>query len=192
MAEKRKRAATSPASAKTPRAPKRRGARTAGGKKGSPQVLAEASITAQEGLRERTEAGHRAAGRTPPSEKTTARTSGPTRIVDDSIRSWSSTLTEDEKLLQAGSDREDFTRTDPWRVLRIMGEFIEGFDNLAHVRRGVSIFGSARTHPDDPQYTAAQEVARLLAEAGFAIITGAGPGIMEAANKGAKLGGGAS
>ena len=107
------------------------------------------------------------------------------QLVDDAI-------TEDEKLLQTGSDRDDFTRTDPWRVMRIMGEFIEGFDNLANIERGVSIFGSARTHPDDPQYQAAQEVARLLAEAGFAIITGAGPGIMEAANKGAKLGGGRS
>ena len=192
MAEKRKRVAGAPATAKTPRPPQRKPARTAGGKKGSPQVLAEASITAQEGLRERTEAGHRAAGRTPPSEKTAARTSGPTRIVDDSIRSWSSALTEDEKLLQAGSDREDFTRTDPWRVMRIMGEFIEGFDNLAHITKGVTIFGSARTHPDDPQYKAAEEVARLLAEAGFAIITGAGPGIMEAANKGAREGGGRS
>jgi uncharacterized protein (TIGR00730 family) len=76
--------------------------------------------------------------------------------------------------------------------MRITGEFIEGFDNLAHVEKGVSIFGSARTHPDDPQYEAAREVSRLLAEAGFAIITGAGPGIMEAANKGAKEGGGPS
>jgi uncharacterized protein (TIGR00730 family) len=194
MAAKRKRTATAPPPdpAIAPRATKRRGARTAGGKKGSPQVLAEASITAQEGLRERTEAGHRAAGRTPPSERTAARTSGPTRVVDDSIRSWMGPITEDEKLLQSGSDREDFTRTDPWRVLRIMGEFIEGFDNLSNIERGVSIFGSARTHPDDPQYQAAQEVARLLAEAGFAIITGAGPGIMEAANKGARLGGGRS
>jgi uncharacterized protein (TIGR00730 family) len=191
MAEKRKRTAADPVPAKA-RPPKRTAARTAGGKKGSPQVLAEASITAQEGLRERTEAGHRAAGRTPPSEMSPARTSGPARIVDDSIRSWIGPITEDEKLLQAGSDRDDFTRTDPWRVMRIMGEFIEGFDNLAHIERGVSIFGSARTHPDDPQYEAAQEVARLLAEAGFAIITGAGPGIMEAANKGAKLAGGLS
>jgi hypothetical protein len=173
------------------RAAKPKVARTAGGKKASPQVLAEASATAREGTRERTEAGHRMAGRTPPSEKSPARSSGAVRVLDDSIRSYAP-ITEDEKLLQAGSDRDDFTRTDPWRVLRIMGEFIEGFDNLAHVRRGVSIFGSARTHPDDPQYTAAQEVARLLAEAGFAIITGAGPGIMEAANKGAKMGGGAS
>jgi len=186
MAEKKKRAA------KVPRAAKPKTARTAGGKRASPEVLAEAEITAQEGLRERTEAGHRAAGRTPPSEKASARSSGDARIVDDSIRSWTGPITEDEKLLQSGSDRDDFTRTDPWRVMRIMGEFIEGFDNLAHVERGVSIFGSARTHPDDPQYEAAQEVARLLAEAGFAIITGAGPGIMEAANKGAKLGGGVS
>src|SRR5215218_10638236 len=104
------------------RVAKSKGARTAGGKKASPKLLAEASITAQEGLRERTEAGHRAAGRTPPSEKTAARTSGPARIVDDSIRSWIGPITEDEKLLQAGSDREDFTRTDPWRVMRIMGE----------------------------------------------------------------------
>src|SRR6476660_2275386 len=182
MAQREKRAAK-PAKQKV--------ARTASGKKASPEVLAEASATARAGMRERTEAGHRMAGRTPPSEKSPARSSGAVKVVDDSIRSYAP-ITEDEKLLQAGSDRDDFTRTDPWRVLRIMGEFIEGFDNLAHVRRGVSIFGSARTHPDDPQYTAAQEVARLLAQAGFAIITGAGPGIMEAANKGAKLGGGAS
>src|SRR3954452_18142122 len=134
---------------KRTRTTKSKSPRTASGRKASPEVLAEASITAQEGLRERTEAGHRAAGRTPPSEKTAARTSGPARIVDDSIRSWASPITEDEKLLQAGSDREDFTRTDPWRVMRIMGEFIEGFDNLANIERGVSIFGSARTHPDD-------------------------------------------
>jgi uncharacterized protein (TIGR00730 family) len=172
---------------------KQTAARTAGGKKPSPQVTAEAEITAGEGLRERTEAGHRAAGRTPPSEKTPVRTSGAKRVIDSDIRNFGPPITEDEKLLQAGSDLSgDFTRTDPWRVMRITGEFIEGFDNLAHVRKGVSIFGSARTHPDDPQYQAAEEVARLLAEAGFAIITGAGPGIMEAANKGAREGGGSS
>jgi uncharacterized protein (TIGR00730 family) len=77
-------------------------------------------------------------------------------------------------------------------VLRIMAEFIEGFDTLASVDKGVTIFGSARVGPDDPHYEAAQETARLLAEAGFAIITGAGPGIMEAANKGARLGKGRS
>jgi len=98
-------------------------------------------------------------------------------------------VTEDEKLLQQTGPRIDFTRTDPWRVLRIMGEFIEGFDTLAPIDKAVTIFGSARIGPDDPHYTAAVETARLLAEAGFAIITGAGPGIMEAGNKGAQLGG---
>jgi uncharacterized protein (TIGR00730 family) len=76
--------------------------------------------------------------------------------------------------------------------MRIMGEFIEGFDTLAPIEKAVTIFGSARIGPDDPHYDAAVETARLLAEAGFAIITGAGPGIMEAGNKGAQLGGGRS
>ena len=170
----------------------RRSPRTASGKRSDPQLMAEAALEAQEYLRERTEAGHRAAGRTPPSERTTARASGATRMIDDSIRNFVGPVTEDEKLLQAPSEAADFTRTDPWRVLRIMGEFIEGFDNLATVTKGVTIFGSARTDPSDPQYEAAQETARLLAEAGFAIITGAGPGIMEAANKGARMAGGRS
>jgi uncharacterized protein (TIGR00730 family) len=170
----------------------RRSPRTASGKRSDPQLLAEAALEAQEYLRERTEAGHRAAGRTPPSERTAARASGASRIIDDSIRSFIGPVTEDEKLLQTSKEAGDFTRTDPWRVLRIMGEFIEGFDNLATVTKGVTIFGSARTHPDDPQYQAAQETARLLAEQGFAIITGAGPGIMEAANKGARVAGGRS
>ncbi len=155
-------------------------------------MLARASDTALEDYRERNEDGHRMAGRTPPSEKSAQRSAGAARVVDESIRDYAGPVTEDEKLLQASSDQRDFTRSDPWRVMRIMGEFIEGFDVLAHVERGVSIFGSARTHPDDPQYKAAEEVARLLAEAGFAIITGAGPGIMEAANKGAKAAGGKS
>ena len=166
--------------------------RTASGKKSDPKLLAEAALGAQEGLRERTEAGHLAAGRTPPSQRTPDRSTGATRVIDDAIRSDVGPITEDQKLLQTPSDTKDFTRTDPWRVLRIMGEFIEGFDNLADVRKGVTIFGSARTHPEDPQYKAAEETARLLAEAGFAIITGAGPGIMEAANRGARQGGGRS
>ena len=164
---------------------RRKSPRTASGKRSDPQLLAAAALEAQEYLRERTEAGHRAAGRTPPSEKTPARASGATRIIDDSIRSFVGPVTEDEKLLQQPTEAADFTRTDPWRVMRIMGEFIEGFDTLATVTKGVTIFGSARTHPDDPQYQLAQETARLLAEQGFAIITGAGPGIMEGRPSGA-------
>lgn len=83
----------------------------------------------------------------------------------------------------------DFTMTDPWRVFRIMSEFVNGFDVLAHIPPSIAVFGSARTKTDDPFYAAATETARLLAEAGFGIITGGGPGIMEAANKGAQEGG---
>jgi uncharacterized protein (TIGR00730 family) len=179
-------------SAKPATRPSKRKARTATGKKADASTMAAAALGSQEGLRERTEAGHRAAGRTPPSAVSPKRMSGATRIVDDDIRSYAGLITEDQKLLETPSAGDDFTRTDPWRVLRIMGEFIEGFDTLASIRKGVTIFGSARTHPDDPQYIAAQECARILASAGYAIITGAGPGIMEAANKGAKEGGGRS
>ena len=92
--------------------------------------------------------------------------------------------TQDEQLLESPGP-DEFTHTDTWRVFRIMGEFVEGFDELATLTRGISIFGSARTRPDDPDYKAAQETAALLARAGFAVITGGGPGIMEAANRGA-------
>ncbi|MBE3560034.1 MAG: TIGR00730 family Rossman fold protein [Ktedonobacteraceae bacterium] len=80
----------------------------------------------------------------------------------------------------------DFTITDPWRVFRIMSEFVNGFESLAHIPPSVAIFGSARTRPDDPVYRAAEKTAYLLGKAGFGIITGGGPGIMEAANKGAQ------
>jgi uncharacterized protein (TIGR00730 family) len=99
--------------------------------------------------------------------------------------------TQDEQLLQTPR-AEDFTHTDTWRVFRIMGEFVEGFDELASVTRGVSIFGSARTPRDHPAYAAARETAALLAKAGFTVITGGGPGIMEAANHGAFEAGGVS
>jgi len=99
--------------------------------------------------------------------------------------------TQDEQLLESPGP-DEFTHTDTWRVFRIMGEFVEGFDELATLTRGISIFGSARTRPDDPDYAAAQETAALLARAGFAVITGGGPGIMEAANRGAFEAGGLS
>ncbi|HJU54569.1 MAG TPA: TIGR00730 family Rossman fold protein [Pyrinomonadaceae bacterium] len=100
-------------------------------------------------------------------------------------------VTQDEQLLETPKP-DEFTHTDTWRVFRIMGEFVEGFDELATVTRGVSIFGSARVKPDHEQYKAAQETAALLARAGFAVITGGGPGIMEAANRGAFEAGGLS
>jgi uncharacterized protein (TIGR00730 family) len=95
--------------------------------------------------------------------------------------------TEDERLLKRVETRVSPARTtDAWRVFRIMGEFVEGFDKLARLGPAVTIFGSARTTPDDPQYEAARATAAQLAKAGFAVITGGGPGIMEAANRGAK------
>ncbi|HEU5041181.1 MAG TPA: TIGR00730 family Rossman fold protein [Gemmatimonadales bacterium] len=103
--------------------------------------------------------------------------------------------TEDEQLLVSPPPQRPeqlFLKSDSWRVLRIMGEFVWGFDNLADVSDGVTIFGSARTPPGDPQYLKAVETARLLAEAGIPVITGGGPGIMEAANRGALEGGGMS
>jgi len=103
--------------------------------------------------------------------------------------------TEDERLLTREPKRAvtpEAIYKDAWRVFRIMGEFVEGFDTLMDLGPAVSIFGSARVRPEDPMYAAAEETARRLAEAGFAVITGGGPGIMEAANKGAVQGGGAS
>ena len=81
---------------------------------------------------------------------------------------------------------------DTWRVLRILGEFVEGFDTLADLPPGVTVFGSARTRAEEATFAAATQTARLLAKAGFAVITGGGPGIMEAANKGAHEAGGVS
>lgn len=183
----RKRTSTKPAST----AP-----RSASGKKVSPDERTEAEHKALEGLIERTEEGHRKSGREPAtsplvSSGATAVRKPPPRKVDQDIRDLPM-LTEDEKLLQGPSDLGAFTRSDPWRVMRIMSEFVEGFDALADISKGVTVFGSARTGPDDPQYQAARETSRILAEAGFSIITGAGPGIMEAANRGAREGGGHS
>ncbi|HEX8913930.1 MAG TPA: TIGR00730 family Rossman fold protein [Humisphaera sp.] len=81
---------------------------------------------------------------------------------------------------------------DSWRIFRIMAEFVEGFETLCDLGPAVSIFGSARTRPQDPYYKAAEQVGRMLAKAGYAVITGGGPGIMEAGNKGAFEAGGRS
>ncbi|MEZ4594169.1 MAG: TIGR00730 family Rossman fold protein [Chloroflexota bacterium] len=98
--------------------------------------------------------------------------------------------TEDERLLAGPAlGGTPFYKTDTWRVMRIMGEFVEGFDALAELGPAVTIFGSARTKPGDVHYETAVSVAKTLGEAGFNIITGGGPGIMEAGNKGARLAG---
>jgi uncharacterized protein (TIGR00730 family) len=82
--------------------------------------------------------------------------------------------------------------TDPWRVLRIQAEFVEGFGMLADLPKAVSVFGSARTKPESEEYVLAEAIGSALADAGYAVITGGGPGIMEAANKGASAVGGVS
>ena len=92
--------------------------------------------------------------------------------------------TTDQRLLDRRQPT-DWLHADPWRVMRIQSEFVEGFGALAELGPAVAVFGSARTRQDDPAYTLAVEVGRLLAEAGYAVITGGGPGVMEAANKGA-------
>jgi uncharacterized protein (TIGR00730 family) len=109
--------------------------------------------------------------------------------------------TEDELLLERPKPprpvprnpaQAEFTRGDPWRILRILGEYVHAFDALAEVGAAVAIFGSARTPPDHPMYQAARDVGHCLAQSGFAVITGGGPGIMEAANRGAQEAGGLS
>jgi uncharacterized protein (TIGR00730 family) len=106
---------------------------------------------------------------------------------DGAPRRSSPRVTADERLFTAPvAEPEPFTQTDPWRVLRIMGEFVQGFEELADVGDAVTIFGSARSEESDETYQQAVETARLLGEAGCTIVTGAGPGIMEAANRGAR------
>jgi hypothetical protein len=99
--------------------------------------------------------------------------------------------TEDERLLDTGA-RPAFLDSDPWRSLRILAEFVEGFDALANIHKAVTIFGSARIEEGDPYYAKARKLAGLLAKDGFAVITGGGPGIMEAANRGCHDAGGLS
>jgi uncharacterized protein (TIGR00730 family) len=92
--------------------------------------------------------------------------------------------TTDQRLLDRRGP-SDWVHTDPWRVMRIQAEFVEGFGLLAELGKAVSIFGSARTKPGTAEYQLAQDIASGLVKAGYAVITGGGPGIMEAANKGA-------
>ncbi|WP_332645137.1 TIGR00730 family Rossman fold protein [Aeromicrobium sp.] len=112
---------------------------------------------------------------------------GPIRLRGDQVQS----STTDQRLLDSRGPT-DWVHTDPWRVLRIQSEFVEGFGALAELGPAVSIFGSARTKPEDPMYEAARQIAAKLCGEGYAVITGGGPGVMEAANKGASECGGVS
>ena len=100
-------------------------------------------------------------------------------------------VTTDEKLLAGGSDTS-WVNADPFRVLRIQSEFVDGFGTLAELGPAIGVFGSARVKPDDARYAAACEIGKRLAEKGYGVITGGGPGIMEAVNKGALEAGGVS
>ncbi|HEV2087618.1 MAG TPA: TIGR00730 family Rossman fold protein [Cryptosporangiaceae bacterium] len=99
--------------------------------------------------------------------------------------------TTDQHLLDSRGST-DWVHTDPWRVLRIQSEFVEGFGSLAELGPAVSVFGSARTRVESPEYAAGVRLGRELVEAGYAVITGGGPGAMEAANRGASEAGGVS
>jgi uncharacterized protein (TIGR00730 family) len=115
------------------------------------------------------------------------RRQGPVTLRDKQIPA----TTTDQRLLDRRGP-SDWVHTDPWRVLRIQAEFVEGFGLLAELGIAVSVFGSARTRPGTPEYELAEEIAAALCHAGYAVITGGGPGIMEAANKGAAEAGGVS
>jgi uncharacterized protein (TIGR00730 family) len=108
------------------------------------------------------------------------RRQGPVTLRDKQIPA----TTTDQRLLDRRGP-SDWVHADPWRVMRIQAEFVEGFGLLAELGIAVSVFGSARSKPGTPEYELADEIASALVKAGYAIITGGGPGIMEAANKGA-------
>ncbi|GAA5042322.1 LOG family protein [Nocardia callitridis] len=123
-----------------------------------------------------------------PKPKSTAKFRGPIMFRRDRKEGAS---TADRNLLDQRSD-SDWVHTDPWRVLRIQAEFVEGFGALAEVPKAVTLFGSARTPTDHPEYETGMALGTALAKAGFAVITGGGPGAMEAANRGASEAGGYS
>lgn len=112
---------------------------------------------------------------------------GPVTLRRDQVTS----STTDQRLLDRRGP-SDWVHADPWRVLRIQSEFVEGFGMLSEVPACVSVFGSARTKPDEPDYALGEQIGQGLVKAGFGVITGGGPGIMEAANKGAQEAGGLS
>lgn len=99
--------------------------------------------------------------------------------------------TTDQRLLDSRG-AADWVHTDPWRVMKIQAEFVEGFGSLAELGPAVAVFGSARTRPDHPAYALAEQIGGALVQEGFSVITGGGPGVMEAANKGATAAGGTS
>jgi hypothetical protein len=122
-----------------------------------------------------------------PAEHPPEKRRGPITFRRSQIQ-WTTT---DQRLLDRRG-RSDWVHTDPWRVLRIQSEFVEGFGLLAELPSAVSVFGSARTPRDHQDYLDAEAIGAALARAGFAVITGGGPGIMEAVNKGASQAGGVS
>jgi hypothetical protein len=122
-----------------------------------------------------------------PDEGTPEKQRGPIRLRRGQVQS----STTDQRLLDTRGPSE-WVHTDPWRVLRIQSEFVEGFGLLSEVPRAVSVFGSARTKEDSPEYAAGEKLGGALARAGWAVITGGGPGVMEAVNKGASDAGGVS
>ncbi|WP_448613994.1 LOG family protein [Modestobacter sp. URMC 112] len=121
----------------------------------------------------------------------TTRHRGPITVRGGERDPQTAGTTTDQRLLDRRTG-SDWVHTDPWRVLRIQAEFVEGFGLLAELPRAVSVFGSARTPADSEYYAAAEQVGAALARAGYAVITGGGPGAMEAANKGACDAGGMS
>ena len=163
--------------------PGEQGAATAGAARGS-GAFAVDTVTTVAGVTEFEDPP------SPPADgQVSERFRGPVRLRGDQRDQSSSTT--DQRLLDSRGP-SDWVHTDPWRVLRIQAEFVEGFGALAGLPRAVTVFGSARTKPGTKYYGKAEEIGAALAEEGFAVITGGGPGIMEAANKGAKLAGGMS
>jgi uncharacterized protein (TIGR00730 family) len=120
-------------------------------------------------------------------EETPEKQRGPVRLRRSQVQQ----TTTDQRLLD-NRGPSDWVHTDPWRVLRIQAEFVEGFGLLSEAPRAVCVFGSARTPVDSPEYAAGEQLGAALAHDGWAVITGGGPGVMEAVNKGASQAGGVS